>query len=88
MPTDTAYQRNRRHEARKNGLCGTCCKRPAVEWRCDHCKAKLKLQPGRTNPERHELERRRNPPDDFCIDCQAHGRHRADCPTQRKERAA
>ena len=83
MPTDTAYQRQRRREARANGLCGVCCVRPSPNaYRCEHCKTKQKEQPA------YNTYEDRAPADSFCIDCQAHGRHRADCPTQRKERAA
>ena len=80
--TDAQYQAKRRKLARANRLCGVCCKKPAPEsYRCEDCARKLSEQPAR-------VERRSPPADSFCIDCQAHGRHRADCPTQRKERAA
>ena len=76
--TTSEYQSKRRREARANGLCGVCCVRPSPEaYRCEHCKTKQKGQTMYNAPRE----------DEFCVDCQAHGRHRADCKA-RKARAA
>ena len=78
--TDAQYQAKRRKQARENGLCGVCCKKPAPEsYRCEDCARKLSEQPAR-------VERRTPSDNEFCVDCQAHGRHRADCPTQARGR--
>lgn len=65
--------KQKRAQARKEGLCGTCCsRRPSEGFRtCDGC-----LSNTRESHQRMKLAAA------YCTKCQAAGFHRPDCPSR------
>jgi len=80
--TTPTYTRERRAEKATQGKCSTCGCRPVAEGvnllgepykSCEEC-----LLRGRKEYASSRI-------DGFCVNCQAHDFHRADCPTQRRK---
>jgi hypothetical protein len=79
---DTAYQRQRRREAKKRGMCGICCNQPkAVDpqtgrlmFRCQRC-----LDKAAGLLDRRPMTARVVT---WCTECLCAGMHRSDCSTR------